>query len=112
VDTYAVGEPRQAADNDPPIACTLEADAMPGRLDDWQALLGKARSRSALDGGGRRVEFGADVAVEDLARLVVAEQSCCAFFAFAITVDQRGVGLEVSAPDGATEIVDALFGGD
>jgi len=33
-----------------------------------------------------------------------------AFFSFAVTVDQRGVGLEVRAPDGADEIVTSLFG--
>jgi hypothetical protein len=46
----------------------------------------------------------------ELARLVAAEQACCAFLSFRITVDQRGVGLEVRAPAGADEIVTALFG--
>ena len=36
----------------------------------------------------------------DPARLVAAEQACCPFFSFALTVDARGVGLEVSAPGG------------
>jgi hypothetical protein len=47
--------------------------------------------------------------VGELARLVAAEQHCCAFISFAITVDQRGVALEVRAPDGADRIVTTLF---
>jgi hypothetical protein len=50
------------------------------------------------------------VPLDEVARLVAAEQACCAFFAFAITVDDRGPALEVQAPDDATEIVTALFG--
>jgi hypothetical protein len=48
--------------------------------------------------------------VDDVAHLATAEQSCCRFFAFAVTIDQRGFGLEVRAPDDALPIVQALFG--
>lgn len=57
-----------------------------------------------------RIEFDADAPVDRLARIVVAEQQCCAFFSFAITVDQRGLGLEVQAPAGTEEILSSLFG--
>ncbi len=60
--------------------------------------------------GGVRVQFGPAVDVVELVRLTVAEQDCCRFFSFAITVDQRGVGLEVVAPDDALPIIHALFG--
>ncbi len=46
----------------------------------------------------------------ELARLVAAEQRCCAFFAFAITVDARGMALEVRAPEGAGAVIASLFG--
>jgi len=42
--------------------------------------------------------------------LVAAEQDCCQFLRFAITVDVRGVALEVTAPDDARPIVESLFG--
>jgi hypothetical protein len=45
-----------------------------------------------------------------VARLTAAEQACCRFFTFAITVDERGIGLEVRAPDGAEDLVASLFG--
>jgi hypothetical protein len=41
---------------------------------------------------------------------MAAEQSCCSFFSFALTVDDRGVALEVRAPQDAAELVTAVFG--
>lgn len=95
---------------DVPIACTLAGDAMGDRLADWKALLDCATARTRTSSGVLRVEFGPDVRLTDLAELVAAEQGCCAFFSFALTVDHRGIGLEVTAPDGAEEMVTALFG--
>ena len=92
------------------LACTLEAGAVPERLADWERLLGHAKARVATPDGGLRVEFDADIDIGDLARLVGAEQHCCQFFAFAITVDHRGTGLEVRAPEAAAGIVADLFG--
>ncbi|MEO7571542.1 MAG: MerR family transcriptional regulator [Acidimicrobiales bacterium] len=93
-----------------PIACTLDRDAMPDRLAEWQTLLDQATSRERGPNGALRVGFAADLPLGELARLVTAEQGCCSFFSFTITVDQRGVGLEVGAPEGADDIVAALFG--
>jgi hypothetical protein len=96
--------------DDPPIVCTLDGGAMPDRLIEWQAILDQARSRTAAPDGALRIEFDGDVAPSELTRLAAAEQRCCAFFSFAITVDSRGIALEVRAPHGATEIVTSLFG--
>ena len=92
------------------IACTLDAVAMPDRLAEWDEVLAHVRSRSAIDGGGLRVELDDQLPLADLATLVAAEQACCAFFSFAITIDARGVALEVRAPEGADAIVTSLFG--
>ena len=97
------------ADDEPTIACTLGADSLRGRLEDWQRLLTHAAARRDLD-DGVRVEFDAAVPTVDLIRLVAAEQDCCQFFRFAITVDTRGVALEVTAPSDARPIVGSLFG--
>ena len=95
----------------PSIACTLPADEMPRRADDWNAIVGHVRGREPLpDGGGLRLSLDAAVPVEDLARLAAAEQGCCSFFAFAITVDARGVALEIRAPEEAGDVVTAMFG--
>jgi DNA-binding transcriptional MerR regulator len=93
-----------------PIACTLEPAAMPGRVLDWQRILEHAGERTPLADGGLRLEFDHEIDITELARLIVAEQGCCSFFSFAITVDTRGTALEVRTPDAAADIVAAVFG--
>jgi len=95
--------------DEPPIACTLGAESLRGRLADWQSLLTHAVERREID-GGVRVEFDAGVPADELMRLVSAEQDCCQFFRFAITVDTRGIALEVTAPPDARPMVESLFG--
>jgi hypothetical protein len=99
-----------AADPEQPIACTLDVEAIPDRLEEWQAVLGRATARTRAAGGGLRVELPGDMDLGELTRLVTAEQRCCAFFAFAITVDARGLGLEVRSPAGGDAVIAALFG--
>ena len=57
-----------------------------------------------------RVTSGTDTSVAEIARLAAAEQGCCRFFGFAIVIDDRGLALEVHAPDDAADLVTALFG--
>ncbi len=107
---------RADATTSPPIACTLGADEKARRLDDWAALL--AGEGEPLQGvtarlpleDGIRLEFGPDTSVTEIARLAAAEHGCCRFFGFSIVIDDRGVALEVHAPDAATDLVTALFG--
>jgi MerR family transcriptional regulator, copper efflux regulator len=93
----------------PEIACTLSPESMGGRLDQWRALLAHVTRRESLDRGVRAV-FGAATPLDELIRLTAAEQDCCRFFDFAITIDGRGIALEVRAPDAALPIVQSLFG--
>jgi MerR family transcriptional regulator, copper efflux regulator len=94
---------------EPDIACTLAAGSMKGRIDDWNALLAHVHRRERIDRGVRS-QFRTSVPLEELIRLVTAEQDCCQFFEFAITVDVRGVALEVRAPDNALSVIEAMFG--
>jgi len=103
-------------DTEVPIACTLDAGGMRDRLAEWNRLLAdksdlleSAVTRTPIP-GGVRLEFAAGADVSEIARLSVAEQDCCRFLSFAVTVDDRGVGLEVRAPDDALTVVYALFG--
>ena len=93
-----------------PVACTLNAAEMPGRLQEWQELLTHVVDRTAID-GGTRLQLDADTPLDQLALLLTAEHRCCSFFAFAITVDSRGVALEVRAPGEGQAMVDSLFAG-
>lgn len=94
---------------DPPIACTLDGGEMANRLAQWRALPEHGGRPTRGDDGALRIELD-DTSLAELARLVAAEQECCAFFAFTITVDRRGIGLQVRAPDEAGPLVTSLFG--
>jgi MerR family copper efflux transcriptional regulator len=106
----------RADEPDTSVACTLSPDRMRDRLDAWNellgdktAVLGAVTTRTAID-DGIRLEFACGVDVAELAHLAAAEQDCCRFFDFAITIDHRGVGLDVTAPPDALAAVIALFG--
>ena len=88
-----------------PLVCTLDAAELPARLQEWRDVTAHVTSRTPID-GGIRLHLAAGTPLDDLAALMAAEQSCCSFFAFALTVDSRGVALEVRAPAEAL----ALFG--
>lgn len=100
---------KPATDDEAAIACTLSAGAMKGRLDEWHALLAHVVRREEIDDGVRSV-FADTVPVGELIRLVAAEQDCCQFFRFAITVDRRGIALEARAPLDAHDLVTSMFG--
>jgi MerR family transcriptional regulator, copper efflux regulator len=102
--------PHPSRSEEVPIACTLDATQIPARRQAWRALLEVARTRSTTDDGELRFELGDGVALEEVARLVAAEQACCAFFSFTITVDGGGISLGVRAPEGAAAIVADLMG--
>ena len=91
------------------ICCTLGVDERDDRVEAWRQVLAGAADRAQIP-GGVRVSFDAPAPVEQLAHLAAAEHECCRFFSFALTVDERGVALEVTAPSEARELVDALFG--
>ena len=105
------GLPARAPGTTPtaPIACTLGSNSMRDRLDEWRGLLAHVEQREPID-GGLRATFGPATPLGELMRLAAAEQDCCQFLTFAITVDSRGVALEVRAPQDALPILQSLFG--
>lgn len=92
-----------------PIACSLAGADMTGRIEDWQRLLDRVTGREELR-DGLRLRFADRTLIGELAGLVDAEQSCCAFFAFAITLDHRGLALEVTAPPAGQDLLTTIFG--
>ena len=92
-----------------PIACTLGSHSMRDRLAEWRGLLAHVEHREAVD-GGLRATFGPATPLDELMRLAAAEQDCCQFFTFAITIDSRGIALEVRAPHDALPVLQSLFG--
>lgn len=59
---------------------------------------------------GVRAVFTTSVPLDDLIRLTAAEQDCCQFLRYAITVDTRGIGFEVTGSADALPTIDSLFG--
>lgn len=94
----------------PDIACTLADAEVPSRVRDWQEVLGEVVAREWTPGGALRLTFSDAVELAGLASLAKAEQACCAFFSFAVTIDGRGIALEVSAPLDGRDVLVSLFG--
>lgn len=91
------------------IACSLDPNRVEGRVADWNRVLSKSASRSAIP-GGVRVHFDDGVDVVALAELAAAEQDCCSFFRFDIGVSADGVSLDVTGPDDARDVIASVFG--
>lgn len=100
---------RNAANGAVPIACSLSGTDMATRVEDWQRLLDTVTRRLKVP-GGLRLEFSDRTRIGDLAQLVEAEQSCCPFFSFAISIDHHGLALEVTAPTDGKELLATVFG--
>ena len=111
VDGY---EPGCACDTnrsaEPPIVCTLEPDAAPERLREWQSVLDHVETRRAIpDGVTLRFPRDPDV-LAVLASVAAKEVACCSFFTFTLTIDAGGASLAVAAPADAVPLVRELFG--
>jgi DNA-binding transcriptional MerR regulator len=96
--------------DDVPVACTLPAEGFEARTEEWRAVLAHVADRSSTPDGGLRLAFDAGVPTVELVRVLEAEQACCRFFTFTLTLDASGIVLEVRAPADGQEMVAALFG--
>jgi MerR family transcriptional regulator, copper efflux regulator len=92
-----------------PIACSLSGRDMAARAGEWQDVLAGATQRTPLP-GGVRVQFEDRARLAELVALVDAEQTCCPFFSFVVTIDQRGLALEVTAPPDGQDLLTSVFG--
>ncbi len=104
-----IGRKPTAWQREPEIACTMDPSGMVDQLAAWRALLThvEQRTRSLTN---LRLSFDASTPLDELLRLVTTEQSCCSFLRFAITVDKRGVALEIRSSADGLAAVDTLFG--
>jgi hypothetical protein len=85
---------------DQPIACTLPADEVPGRLALIDALAADALLERVPIPRGVRLRFraGAEPRVRELATL---ESRCCALLTFAVERSGDAVVLDVTGAPGA-----------
>jgi hypothetical protein len=89
------------------VACTLEITAMPQRVKDWREVNAEVSARESTATGVRLV-FARGVDVSRLATLAAAEQVCCSFLRFSLTLGLEDVTLEISGADDARVLIDAL----
>jgi hypothetical protein len=91
-----------------PIACTLNPTDVGQRLADWQATVGTA-DRSERTEGGIRLRFPPGIDVGALAALAAAEQTCCQFFTFHLTIG-AATTLDVTGPPDALPLIESFVG--
>ena len=91
------------------VACSLDADAVEGRLADWNRVLAQAIEREATL-QGTRLRFDRGVDVSAITALAVAEQGCCSFFDFSIGITGDAVTLEIGGPPEARDVITAFSG--
>ena len=94
---------------EPPIACSLDRNALKARLTA-AAEVGRAGLTSREQVAGRHLlRFRSDAQTRTrLERIVSSERECCPFLS--IDLEQRADGLElaIEAPAGSEETADAL----
>lgn len=94
----------------PPIACSLTAGEYRRRTADTARLAGHALRTRELIAGGARLSFDPVPAVADeLDAFVAAESQCCPFLQLDLRVEDGLVVLDVTGPQDAQPIIEALF---
>jgi MerR family transcriptional regulator, copper efflux regulator len=98
--------------NDPvrdvPIACTLDAAAMPERLSAWRKLAASVAERIEVP-DGVQVRFAPSVSAAEVADLAAKEHACCSFFCFSVGIGDGETTLTIIAPPEARTAIDALL---
>jgi hypothetical protein len=101
-----VSQPEPAREQTP-IACTLDAESVAVRTDEWSEFI--ASSVIAVDTDDTTIRLvlrDSDAALVAAASLGAREKACCAFFDVDIEIQPERRTLRLSVPAGAEE---ALF---
>jgi hypothetical protein len=92
-----------------PIACTLSATELPGRMESARSL--GERALVDVEVADRRALLRFHGHREEVDALVAAESSCCAFFDFDVREDGDRVELEILTPEGGELVLRGLVAG-
>lgn len=93
----------------PLIACSLDGAGQRARLAEWEELLVLAASRGEISDGARYTFPAVDGMEERVRSLAQAEQECCSFFDFGVTVVGDHVEMTVVAPADGQAALRYLF---
>lgn len=102
-------------DETAPVACTIGADEVSGRIALLESMRGAHTALERTD-FGLLLTFPNTPEVEaDLQRFVVDEKRCCEFWGFALKATSSNLTLQWDGPPAANDIIERLasfFGGD
>ncbi|HET6214821.1 MAG TPA: hypothetical protein VFE14_18280 [Micromonosporaceae bacterium] len=95
-----------------PDACTLPVVERPLRVAEFDALFASSvRAVERVDPSRVRLALAPDAQVAaHAADLAVRETQCCSFFTFTLTATGGELSLEIAAPPGHAELLDAIVG--
>ena len=91
------------------MVCTLDADEMPGRVADWRATLGAATAREETPAGVRLRFDRTTTDVAALAGLAAAENDCCRWATFTITIGPDELTMDVTGSSTARQSIVSMY---
>jgi hypothetical protein len=95
--------------SEPPIACSLDAIALPKRLAEIAGLGRDALIDTRLNGTRAQLRFAAGSGIRArVEEIVAAEARCCAFLQMRVSDELDTVVLTIDAPADAKLVLDEL----
>ena len=85
-----------------PINCSLGADGIDERLDEWRRVVAQARSVERGDTSLSAVFDPSAAVISEVARLCAAEMECCPFLTFSLEMTVESMALKITVDLGAT----------
>jgi hypothetical protein len=93
-----------------PIACTLDAESVAVRTDEWRQFVGSSVVAVETDDTTVKLVLqDSDAALVGAASLGAREKACCAFFDVDIEIHPQRRILRLSVPAGAEEALTAFL---
>ena len=93
-------------DQSPPIACSLQADELGQRIDEWRSLVRThVSSLDVTETSVRLTLDDSDDALVAAASLGGREKACCPFFDVAVELGPAVRVLRLSVPGGAEQVL-------
>ena len=94
-----------------PVACSLDAGSMAGRMDEWRALVASSVVSLEADATSARLVLeGSDATLAAAASLGQREKQCCGFFDIGIELGPDSRTLYLRVPPGAEEAMAHFVG--
>ena len=91
-----------------PIACTINPDDIPERIERLERMRANLRVIERTT-NGLLLHFAPSADLQaDVRRLAIDEKQCCQFWGFAVDVDERDLTLRWDGPPATRDVLDRL----